>query len=113
MRILVVNFDAESAAVLVSDLDDLGHQVQYLDGPLPAAAAPDSVPDVIVACLGEPSEQALGTVALLAEHALYRHVPLLFTGTDENGLAAARERFPRANFARRDMLGPALASMQA
>jgi hypothetical protein len=108
VRILVVNFDPESAAVLVSDLDDLGHEVYYLDG-----APSDSTPDVVVACLDEPSPRVVDTVVELSENGLYRPVPLLFTGTDEHALAAARERFPRANFARRDMLGPALASMDA
>ena len=113
MRIRLFDF-GEDAAETASGLADIGHDVALHDDrvgpPLPETRPP---PQVLVVSLGAEPGRALDALAVVASIPGSKTLPILFTGGDETSMAAAQERFPRANFTRRKDLYTALASLRA
>ncbi len=110
MHIHLVQPDEASARALADDFEELGHDVEVDEST--AADVPDGTPDALVVCLDAAPETALERAAVLAERRRLRSVPLLFAGGTEHWLTEAQRRFPRASFARMDVLHNAVASLR-
>ena len=112
MKILLVYADAEAGPELATDLEGSGHEVRWVPDSSPEhMSVRDATPEAIVASVEGDADEALAAVRALRAQKIYRAVPVLFTGNDEEGLAAALSDFPKASFARKDTLHTALASM--
>jgi len=111
----VVQPDDALARELFEECTELGHFVVRVGD-----ASPDAVrdlgedrPDAVLVCLDAAPDEALDLADALVGRRRLRGVPLVFAGGTQAALNRAQEAYPRASFARRDVLLSVLASLKS
>ncbi len=115
MRIYLVQPDDSLARTVIDDCRDVGYSVLRLTDPDPEVLSTlgDDRPDALVVCLDADATAALRLVDELVTRRRLRGTPLVFTGGTQAALDRAQDSYPRANFARADVLLNVLASLKS
>ena len=115
MRIYLVQPDDDLARDLIDACSEVGYIVDRVESADADAvrALGDDRPDAILVSLDGDGdgEAALALAGELAGRRRLRGVPLVFCGGTEHALDQAQTAYPRASFARRDVVLNVLASL--
>ena len=116
MRIFLVQPDDSLAREMCAEMDEIGFvavRIESDDADTIRELAQDR-PNAVLVCLDSDRgvDAALDLAEGLSARRRLRGVPLVFAGGKQAALTAAQERFPRANFARRDVIYNLLSSLR-
>jgi DNA-binding response OmpR family regulator len=114
MRIFLVQPDDALAGSMSEEMDELGFTSVRItnDDPDTIRELARDKPHAVLVCLDGDAEAALELAVALSARRRVRGVPLVFVGGEESALTAAQDRFPRANFSRRDVVYNVLSSLR-
>jgi CheY-like chemotaxis protein len=115
MRIFLVQPDDARAGVMCEEMEELGMVPVRLttDDPDAIRDLAREKPNAVLVCLDGDADAALDLAEAVSARRRLRGVPLVFVGAEEASLTAAQERFPRANFSRRDVVYNVLNSLRS
>jgi DNA-binding response OmpR family regulator len=113
--IYLVQPDDAIARELQASCEESGYHARRVNDADPDAvrALGDDRPDAVLVSLDGDADTTLDLVVELAQRRRLRGVPLVFCGGTQDALNRAQDRYPRASFARRDVLMNVLASLRS
>jgi len=114
MRIFLVQPDDARAGEMSEEMAEIGFTSVRItsDDPDVIRDLARDRPNAVLVCLDAQADPALDLAEALSARRRLRGVPLVFVGGKEAALTAAQARFPRANFARRDVVYNVLSSLR-
>lgn len=109
-RLFLLHWNQEEAEIYADDLRTHGWEVdlEHEDGGRASKAIKLDPPTVVVTYLTHKPSHGLATTEYLAETKSTRHIPLIFVGGEEDGLAKAKAKLPNAKYIREDQLAKTL-----